>query len=305
MAALRAVVSGAASGLGKATATRIAELGGRVVVMDLATSDGAAVAAELGDNVFFHPTDVTNEDDVAAALDLAESSFGAPINTAVNCAGIGVAMTTLSRRGVHPLADFVKCLTVNTVGVRCCVEHGAALRRVTLSLSLSLPAFLRRNATAPLTPPHRTHSVPPHLLFRAQSFNVARLAAERIASNDANEDGQRGVIINTASVAAFDGQRGQVAYAASKGAIVGMTLPLARDLAKKGIRVNTIAPGLFLTPLLMGLPEKVQQELGASVPCPSRLGDPSEFAHMVTSMIENPMMNGEVIRLDGALRMPP
>lgn len=139
---LRAVVSGAASGLGKATATRIAELGGRVVVMDLATSDGAAVAAELGDNVFFHPTDVTNEDDVAAALDLAESSFGAPINTAVNCAGIGVAMTTLSRRGVHPLADFVKCLTVNTVGVRCCVEHRAALRRVTLSLSLSprLPA---------------------------------------------------------------------------------------------------------------------------------------------------------------------
>ena len=174
-----------------------------------------------------------------------------------------------------------------------------------LSLSLSLPAFLRRNATAPLTPPHRTHSVPPHLPFRAQSFNVARLAAERIASNDANEDGQRGVIINTASVAAFDGQRGQVAYAASKGAIVGMTLPLARDLAKKGIRVNTIAPGLVLTPLLMGLPEKVQQELGASVPCPSRLGDPSEFAHMVTSMIENPMMNGEVIRLDGALRMPP
>ena len=305
MASLRAVVSGAASGLGKATATRIAELGGRVVVMDLATSDGAAVAAELGDNVFFHPTDVTNEDDVAAALDLAESSFGAPINTAVNCAGIGVAMTTLSRRGVHPLADFVKCLTVNTVGVRCCVEHRAALRRVPLSLSLSLPAFLRRNATAPLTPPHRTHSIPPHLPFRAQSFNVARLAAERIASNDANEDGQRGVIINTASVAAFDGQRGQVAYAASKGAIVGMTLPLARDLAKKGIRVNTIAPGLFLTPLLMGLPEKVQQELGASVPCPSRLGDPSEFAHMVTSMIENPMMNGEVIRLDGALRMPP
>lgn len=137
------------------------------------------------------------------------------------------------------------------------------------------------------------------------TFNVIRLAAEQMATNVPNDGGERGVIVNTASVAAYDGQIGQAAYSASKGAIVAMTLPIARDLAKTGIRVNTIAPGPFLTPLLLSLPEKARDELGQQVPFPSRLGDPSEFGHLVQSIIENPMMNGEVIRLDGALRMQP
>lgn len=138
------------------------------------------------------------------------------------------------------------------------------------------------------------------------TFNVIRLAAERMAGAEAmDSDGQRGCIVNTASVAAFDGQIGQAAYSASKGAIVGMTLPIARDLSKTGIRVCTIAPGLFETPLLAGLPEKVQKQLGATVPFPSRLGKPSEYALLVESIINNPMMNGEVIRVDGALRMMP
>jgi len=138
------------------------------------------------------------------------------------------------------------------------------------------------------------------------SFNCAsQVAARMVAADPVNDDGARGVIVNTASVAAFDGQIGQVAYAASKGGIVGMTLPMARDLADKGVRVCTIAPGLFLTPLLEGLPAEVQQSLGAQVPFPSRLGDPAEYAAMVDHITRNPMLNGEVIRLDGAIRMAP
>lgn len=137
------------------------------------------------------------------------------------------------------------------------------------------------------------------------SFNVIRLSAALMYENQPDEDSQRGVIINTASVAAFDGQRGQAAYSASKGGIVGMTLPVARDLASVGIRVNTIAPGLFLTPLLGQLPEKVQSYLASTVPFPSRLGHVDEYAHLVQSIVENPMLNGEVIRVDGALRMQP
>lgn len=137
------------------------------------------------------------------------------------------------------------------------------------------------------------------------SFNLARLSADRMARRSTDIDGLRGCVINTASVAAYDGQVGQVAYAASKGGIVGMTLPMARDLAPLGIRVMTIAPGLFMTPLLAGLPEKVHQQLVKNVPCPARLGDPIEYAKLVGSIIQNPYLNGEVIRLDGALRMPP
>jgi len=138
------------------------------------------------------------------------------------------------------------------------------------------------------------------------SFNVASQCALRMAAADgAGPDNARGVIVNTASVAAFDGQVGQVAYAASKGGIVGMTLPMARDLADKGIRVCTIAPGLFRTPLLEGLPQEVQDSLGAQVPYPSRLGDPAEFAALACHIVANPMLNGEVIRLDGAIRMTP
>ena len=137
------------------------------------------------------------------------------------------------------------------------------------------------------------------------TFNVIRLAAAQMAAQEAQASGERGVIINTASIAAFDGQIGQAAYAASKGGIVGMTLPIARDLSKLGIRVVTIAPGLFDTPLLAGLPEPVKQVLGSSVPFPSRLGQPSEYAALAKHILENEMLNGEVIRLDGALRMPP
>lgn len=185
---------------------------------------------------------------------MALSTFGSEVNTAINCAGIGVAAKTLSKRGPHSLENFQKVLSVNTIG----------------------------------------------------TFNVLRLAAERMSMGDPfDDDGSRGVVVNTASVAAFDGQIGQAAYSASKGAIVGMTLPIARDLASLGIRVNTIAPGLFLTPLLMGLPQKVQDELGKTVPFPKRLGNPDDFAKMVESVVQNQMVNGEVIRLDGAIRMQP
>ncbi|RLN65650.1 hypothetical protein BBJ28_00001817 [Nothophytophthora sp. Chile5] len=222
-----AIITGAASGLGRATATRFVKNGARVILCDLPTSDGVKVARELGVSCHFSPTD----DDVAAALDLAESSFGEPVNTAVNCAGIAMAIKTLNKKGVHQLFQFQQTINVNTVG----------------------------------------------------TFNVARLAAERMSKTRPGPGGERGVIINTASIAAYDGQIGQVAYAASKGAIVGMTLPLARDLASYGIR----------------------QQLGESVPFPSRLGNPEEYAQLVQAIIDNKMLNGETIRLDGALRMPP
>mmetsp|Transcript_28498 Transcript_28498/g.66189 ORF Transcript_28498/g.66189 Transcript_28498/m.66189 type:complete len:259 (-) Transcript_28498:195-971(-) len=249
-----AIVTGSASGLGRATATHIVKNGGRVVLADLPSSEGAAVAAELGSSAVFAPTDVTSEEDVMAALDLAASSFGGEVNSAVNCAGIGIAMRTVSKRGAHSLDAFRKTIEVNTLG----------------------------------------------------SFNVLRLSADRMSKAEPlGDDGQRGVIINTASVAAYDGQIGQAAYAASKGAIVGMTLPIARDLSSMGIRVNTIAPGLFLTPLLQGLPEQVQTDLAQTVPFPKRLGDPAEFGALVAHIIENGMINGEVIRVDGSIRMQP
>jgi len=249
-----AIVTGAASGLGKATATRLAKAGASVVIADLPSSKGEEVARELGDNVIFTPLDVTSEADVTAALDIAISKFG-KLNTVVNCAGIGAAEKTLGRKGPHSLDNFMRVLQVNTAG----------------------------------------------------TFNMIRLSSERMSENDPSllPSAERGCIINTASIAAYDGQIGQVAYAASKGAIVGMTLPIARDLAPLGIRVVTVAPGLFKTPLLEGLPEKAQIALGAMVPFPSRLGDPAEYGQLVQSIIENPMLNGEVIRIDGALRMAP
>ena len=248
-----AIVTGAASGLGRATAARLLRSGGSVVIADLPSSAGEQVARELGDRAAFAPVDVTSEHDVAAALDVAEARFGGRVDCAVNCAGVGAAMRTLTKNGPHPLDEFARVLTVNTIG----------------------------------------------------TFNVIRLAADRMAQREADASGQRGVIVNTASVAAYDGQTGQAAYAASKGAIVGMTLPIARDLARVGVRVCTVAPGLFKTPLLMGLPEKVQTQLAEMVPNPSRLGDPDEFAALVEAIVSNPMMNGEVVRIDGALRMPP
>ena len=245
-----AVVTGGASGLGLATTKALLADGASVVIIDLSSSNGEAIAKELGDRVRFAAADVTDEAAVTAALDVAESL--GPLRVAVNCAGIGNAVKTVSKKGAFPLDAFKKVIDVNLIG----------------------------------------------------TFNVLRLAAERI-SKTGPIDGERGVIINTASVAAYDGQIGQAAYSASKGGVVGMTLPIARDLASLLIRVNTIAPGLFKTPLLAGLPEAAQASLGQQVPHPSRLGDPSEYGALAAHIVSNPMLNGETIRLDGAIRMAP
>jgi 3-hydroxyacyl-CoA dehydrogenase/3-hydroxy-2-methylbutyryl-CoA dehydrogenase len=247
-----AIVTGGASGLGLATAKRLVRLGARVVIADLAKSNGQAEADALGENARFSPTDVTSESDVQATIELAYQTFGG-LNLVVNCAGIAIALRTLTKEGAHPLDLFQKVISVNIAG----------------------------------------------------TFNVIRLAALRMQNNEPNAGGERGVIVNTASVAAYDGQIGQAAYSASKGGVVGMTLPIARDLSRMGIRVCTIAPGLFKTPMLAGLPEVVQNQLAQQVPFPNRLGDPDEYGQLVVSILENAMLNGEVIRLDGALRMPP
>jgi NAD(P)-dependent dehydrogenase (short-subunit alcohol dehydrogenase family) len=245
-----AVVTGAASGLGLATARALHAAGAGVVLLDLPGSAGARVAGELGERAVFAPGDVTSEQDVAAALDAADAL--GPLRVAVSCAGIGGAGRTVGRGGPFPLADFARVVQVNLIG----------------------------------------------------TFNVIRLAAERMGRTEP-VGGERGVIVNTASIAAFDGQIGQAAYSASKGGIVGLTLPVARDLAGQLIRVVTIAPGLFDTPLLAGLPEEATIALGAQVPHPSRLGDPAEYAALVGHVVANPMLNGTTIRLDGAIRMPP
>ncbi|KLO31391.1 3-hydroxy-2-methylbutyryl-CoA dehydrogenase [Mycolicibacter heraklionensis] len=242
-----AVVTGGASGLGLATAKRLLDAGGQVVVIDLKGED---TVKELGDRARFVEANVADPDAVSAALDVAESL--GPVRINVNCAGIGNAIKTLSKDGAFPLDAFTKIIQVNLIG----------------------------------------------------TFNVLRLAAERIAKTEPI-NGERGVIINTASVAAFEGQIGQAAYSASKGGVVGMTLPIARDLSRDLIRVCTIAPGLFKTPLLGSLPEEAQKSLGAQVPHPSRLGDPDEYGALAEHIINNPMLNGEVIRLDGAIRMAP
>lgn len=248
IAGCAAVVTGGASGLGLATAKRLAKAGALVTILDLPSAPGDEQAAAMDGS--FAPGDVTSESDVAAALDRAAEQ--GPLRVAVNCAGIGTAGRVIGKSGVLPLDQFSRVVNVNLIG----------------------------------------------------TFNVIRLAAERMVTTD-EVDGERGVIVNTASVAAFEGQIGQAAYSASKGGVVGMTLPIARDLADKLIRVVTIAPGLFLTPMLQGLPPEAQESLGRQVPHPSRLGDPSEYAALVEHIISNPMLNGEVIRLDGAIRMAP
>ncbi|MBQ0923821.1 3-hydroxyacyl-CoA dehydrogenase [Saccharopolyspora endophytica] len=245
-----ALVTGGASGLGLATVEELHGQGAKVVIVDLPSSQGEAVAAELGDGVVFAAADVTDEEQVTAALDAADA-LGS-LRIAVNCAGIGNAAKTVGKKGAFPLADFTKVINVNLIG----------------------------------------------------TFNVLRLAAERMSRTEPVGE-ERGVIVNTASVAAFDGQVGQAAYSASKGGIVGMTLPIARDLASLKIRVTTIAPGLFHTPLFSALPEEAVASLGAQVPHPSRLGEPSEYGSLVRHVVENPMLNGETIRLDGAIRMAP
>jgi len=242
-----AVVTGGASGLGLATTKRLLDRGASVVVIDL---KGEEAVTALGDRARFVQANVTDPEQVSAALDAAEEM--GPLRINVNCAGIGNAIKTLSKNGAFPLEEFNKVIQVNLVG----------------------------------------------------TFNVLRLSAERIAKNEPVGE-ERGVIINTASVAAFEGQIGQAAYSASKGGVVGMTLPIARDLSREFIRVCTIAPGLFKTPLLGSLPEEAQKSLGQQVPHPARLGDPDEYGALAVHIVENPMLNGEVIRLDGAIRMAP
>jgi NAD(P)-dependent dehydrogenase (short-subunit alcohol dehydrogenase family) len=243
-----ALITGGASGLGFATAQRLAAAGAHVVLLDLARSDGAAQAKQIGGT--FVPGDVTSEADVAAAVSAAADA--APLRIAVNCAGIGGARRTVGKDGPYPLDQFTRIVMVNLIG----------------------------------------------------TFNTIRLAATAMTATDP-VDGERGVIVNTASVAAFDGQIGQAAYSASKGRIAGLTLPVARDLASMLIRVVTIAPGLFDTPLLGQLPPQARDALGAMVPHPARLGQPAEYAALAEHIVLNPMLNGEVIRLDGAIRMAP
>lgn len=247
-----AAVTGGASGLGEASVRSIVGQGGKVAIFDLQEEKGMQLASELGDKVLYCHVDVTSEEDIQAALDKTIEHFG-KLTTLVNCAGIGAAERTYSKKGPHDLATFTKVIEVNLIG----------------------------------------------------TFNAIRLAAEKMSANEPNADGERGVIVNTASVAAYEGQIGQVAYSASKGGIVGMTLPIARDLANQGIRVMTIAPGLFETPLFASVSDEVREALGKMTPFPQRLGQPAEFGQLVNNIIENPMLNGETIRLDGAIRMQP
>lgn len=245
-----AVVTGGASGLGEACVRSLLKEGAKVAIFDFAADRGGKIAEELGKNVIFAQTDVSDEAGVQAAIQKTLDAFGS-INIAVNCAGGGAPMKVLSKNGPMPLAAFSRTIQINLVG----------------------------------------------------TFNVLRLAVEQMVKNKPNAEGEKGVIINTSSAAAFDGQIGQADYSASKGGIVSMTLPIARECAEYGIRIMAIAPGLFDTPLLQGLPEAAREALGKMVPFPKRLGRPEEFAALVRNIIENPMLNGEVIRLDGAIRM--
>jgi len=243
------IITGGASGLGAATARMIAENGGKIVLADVQSEAGTALAESLKGK--FVQCDVTSEVDAKAVVDAAQSI--GTLRGLVNCAGVAPAIKTIGKEGAHPLDVFQRTVNINLIG----------------------------------------------------TFNMARLAAEAMSKNDATSEGERGIIINTASVAAFDGQMGQAAYAASKAGVAGMTLPLARDLSRNGIRVMTIAPGIFATPMLLGMPQEVQDALGRMVPFPPRLGRPAEYAHLAKAIIENVMLNGETIRLDGAIRMQP
>jgi NAD(P)-dependent dehydrogenase (short-subunit alcohol dehydrogenase family) len=252
-----ALVTGGASGLGEASARRLAAAGAKVTLLDMHEERGARVAQEIGGH--FEPCDVTSEASVDKAIAGAAKTHG-PARICVNCAGIVIGQKTVSRKKetgeiqAHALSGFTRVITVNLIG----------------------------------------------------TFLVsARAAAGMAALDPLPGEGERGVIVMTASIAAEDGQMGQLAYAASKGGVLGMTLPMARDLAREGIRVMSIMPGLFHTPMFDSLTPEVRAALAANVPFPQRLGDPAEYAALVQTICENPMLNGSAIRLDGALRLPP
>ncbi len=245
-----ALVTGGGSGLGAATALKLAARGAKVALLDINADAAKAVAAACGGLAI--ACDVSDADMTAAAVAQARAAHGAA-RILVNCAGIGPAKRIVGRDGPMRLADFARVIQINLIG----------------------------------------------------TFNAMRLAAGDMQSLDPMDEGERGVIVSTASVAAYEGQIGQAAYAASKGGVVALVLPAAREFAQFGIRVNAIAPGIFATPMLMGLPEEVQQSLAVSVPFPKRLGRPEQYADLVLHILENRYINGETIRLDGALRMAP
>lgn len=240
-------VTGGASGLGLATASRLLDEGANVSIFDL--KPPSERPAEIG-RLMFHCGDICNEESVKLGLEATISFFG-KIDGLINCAGIGLAKRVVGKDGPHSLELFAKVVQINLIG----------------------------------------------------TFNIIRLAVHEMQHNPEGSSGERGIVINTASIAAFEGQIGQAAYAASKGGIVAMTLPLAREFSKMGIRVVTIAPGIFETPLLDALPPEAQASLGAQIPFPARLGKPEEFAGLCVHVIQNQMLNGETIRLDGAMRM--
>ena len=243
---VKAVITGAGSGLGEGTARYLKEKGAELLLIDLNADGLKSVADEIGAQ--YCVGDVSNEEEMKNAI----TNFNG-LNCLVNCAGIAVGAKVVSSRGMHDLNLFEKVLKVNLIG----------------------------------------------------SFNMLRLCADKMQANEPDHEGEKGVVINTASVAAYDGQIGQAAYSASKGGIVGMTLPIARELASNGIRVNTIAPGLFATAMLSGMSEEVQQSLIATTVFPKRLGTPLEYAMLVESILTNILLNGETIRLDGSVRLAP
>jgi NAD(P)-dependent dehydrogenase (short-subunit alcohol dehydrogenase family) len=248
----RAVVTGAASGLGQAVAQHIAARGGQVTLLDVQEGPGQRAAAAIGERARFQRCDVTSEAEVDASMEAAAAAMGG-INLLVNCAGVIGAGRVLGRNGPMAGDFFAKVVHINLIGTFLCDKAAAALMQ----------------------------------------------------RNEPNADGERGLIVHTASVAAFEGQIGQAAYSATKAGIAGMTLPLAREFAAFGIRVMAIAPGIFHTPMVGSMPPEVQESLGRQVPFPSRLGRPEEYARLVESIFEIPMLNGETIRLDGAIRMQP
>lgn len=246
-----AIVTGGASGLGRATVEKFVSQGARAAIFDLNVEAGQELERQLGSRAMFHPVNVADDDSVAAGIDAAMQRFGA-LHVCVNCAGRGGGATkTMSRKGRFPMELFRDVININLIG----------------------------------------------------TFSVLSQAAEKMVDNEPDENGERGVIINTASIAAFEGQKGQVAYAASKGGLVSITLPIARDLAYYGIRVVTVAPGLFDTPILKGLSQEVKDGLARDIPNPPRLGDVQEFAALVEHIVNNAYINGETIRLDAGLRM--